>query len=392
MRDVQISVQPSSIQNLKMKKLISTHLFLIFHCLFANGQGEIEKSFTLDSASISNLKLQFAQVEVAPVGKPLRATGVVRLDERNVYDVTPRINGFISRSVMQLGDRVRSGDVLCEIQSAELSEMISNYVAAEEAMVFGAAAAEQERKLAEKNLSSAEQLRQRELELKQAISAHARALQPLKLLSFDEGTIHQFLASGDASDYTTLELKASGDGEIIVRNVRNGAAVQHDHLLFTIADLSELWIDFQVALRDAPSLAIGDSVEVQSSVTDKVQNAKIIHISPLADEQSRTVMIRATFKNPEGRWRPGTPVQVVSAGKSGGVDSLAVPAGAIIDFDGGKAVFIHRGENTFACVPVEIGASDGKMTQLTGGLTRGQTVVSTNAAQLKGHLEMTAGE
>jgi cobalt-zinc-cadmium efflux system membrane fusion protein len=293
---------------------------------------------------------------------------------------------------MQLGDRVRSGDVLCEIQSAELSEMISNYVAAEEAMVFGAAAAEQERKLAEKNLSSAEQLRQRELELKQAISAHARALQPLKLLSFDEGTIHQFLASGDASDYTTLELKASGDGEIIVRNVRNGAAVQHDHLLFTIADLSELWIDFQVALRDAPSLAIGDSVEVQSSVTDKVQNAKIIHISPLADEQSRTVMIRATFKNPEGRWRPGTPVQVVSAGKSGGVDSLAVPAGAIIDFDGGKAVFIHRGENTFACVPVEIGASDGKMTQLTGGLTRGQTVVSTNAAQLKGHLEMTAGE
>jgi cobalt-zinc-cadmium efflux system membrane fusion protein len=270
--------------------------------------------------------------------------------------------------------------------------MISNYVAAEEAMVFGAAAAEQERKLAEKNLSSAEQLRQRELELKQAISAHARALQPLKLLSFDEGTIHQFLASGDASDYTTLELKASGDGEIIVRNVRNGAAVQHDHLLFTIADLSELWIDFQVALRDAPSLAIGDSVEVQSSVTDKVQNAKIIHISPLADEQSRTVMIRATFKNPEGRWRPGTPVQVVSAGKSGGVDSLAVPAGAIIDFDGGKAVFIHRGENTFACVPVEIGASDGKMTQLTGGLTRGQTVVSTNAAQLKGHLEMTAGE
>lgn len=80
MRDVQISVQPSSIQNLKMKKLISTHLFLIFHCLFANGQGEIEKSFTLDSASISTEEKQFSSIGVKihlPVcrSKSERATG-----------------------------------------------------------------------------------------------------------------------------------------------------------------------------------------------------------------------------------------------------------------------------------------------------------------------------
>ena len=68
---------------------------------------------------------------------------------------------------------------------------------------------------------------------------------------------------------------------------------------------------------------------------------------------------------------------------------LSVPSSALVDYDGGKAVFVRNSETTFQALPVETGKSDGRVTRIVSGLESGQTVVSLNAAQLKGHLEMT---
>lgn len=345
-------------------------------------------AFQLEPQAVANLKLQFASVEKAAVGIALEATGTVRLDETRVYDVTPKIEGVIVDDRTALGDRVSKGDVLFQLQSATLSEMISAYVSAEEAMTYAVAAAAQEKRLAERNLASKEQLRKRELELSQAVAGHSRALQPLKLLNFDEGTIHQYLSLAK-DDYSTLEVVATGGGEIVEKHLRIGAAVQHDEHLFTVADLSELWVDFQVALRDVEGLNTGDTVRVNSTVTEKMRDASIIYISPVADEQSRTVMVRALMKNDDSAWRPGNPVSVAASGSAVG-KSLVVPSGAVVDFEGGKAVFVQGSEGQFSTVPVEVGRSDGKKVSIKSGLKGGETVVSKNAAQLKGHLEMTA--
>lgn len=346
----------------------------------------------LDSAAVANLKLKYTPVGSGGVSESLRAAGTVRLNEKRVFEVTPRIDGIIVGDPLSLGDVVKRGDTLCKLQSGELAELISVYVAAEEAMTFASLAATQEKKLAEKNLSSTEQVREKELLLTQAVSAHAKALQPLKLLDFNEGTIHQFLTNVHGSDYTSLEITAPESGEIIEKDLRRGAAVSHEHSLFTIADLSDLWVDFYAALRDVGRLSIGDEVLVESSVTDKKRNAKIFYVAPIADEQSRTVMVRALLENSDRAWRPGNPVNIsITGGKEGG-GSVFVPVGAVVDFEGGKAAFVKSGDSTFLPVSLEVGASDGKKVEILRGLSAGQTVVSENAAQLKGHLEMTAGE
>ena len=255
-------------------------------------------------------------------------------------------------------------------------------------------AAGQERKLAEKNLSSAEQVRQKELQLKQAMAEHERALQPLKLLDFTEGSIHQFLGNRGEPDYTTIEIKAPESGEIIEKDLRRGAAIDAAHSLFIIADLSDLWVDFHVALRDAESLKVGSEVKVESTVSDKQHSAEILYVSPLADEQSRTVLVRALLKNEDHEWRPGTPVAVTAAAgpSTESAATLAVPATAIVDFDGGRAVFVRKDDGSFFPAPVETGSSDGAFIEVLSGLEQGQTIVSLNAPQLKGHLEMTASE
>lgn len=348
-------------------------------------------SFQLDPAAVENLRLAYAPVEEAPIEVTVRGAGSVLLNEKTVYEITPKIDGSISEAPVSLGDTVDPGDILCTIQSAELAGLIANYVAAEEEMRFATAALEQEKKLAESQLTSKEMLREKENALTQAVTGHARALQPLKLLNFNEATIHAYLTDVHGSDYTTLEIEAMGKGEIIEMHIRKGAAVEHNTHLFTVADLSQLWVDFYVPLKSAPSLKQGDTVMVKSTVTEKERAADVIYVAPIADPRNRMVMVRALLSNEDGMWRPGNPVDVLASG-SNSTSALTVPRSAVIDFGGGKVVFVRGEEGEFILNPIETGRSDAESVQVIEGLVAGQTVVSANAAQLKGHLEMTASE
>ncbi|MBL9153244.1 MAG: efflux RND transporter periplasmic adaptor subunit [Verrucomicrobiales bacterium] len=345
--------------------------------------------FELSPDAIANLQLDFARVEPRPIGKTIAATGAVRLDETRVVDVVPRLSGLIAGDHQALGATVAKGDPLFSLESAELSEAITAYVDAEQAMTFAQTALDQEKKLFERNLSSKETLQARELDFQKAVAAHARALQPLKLLHFDEGSIHQYLNDVGTGNYTTLKVTAPEAGEVIEKSVRRGSSVEPETKLYTIADLSTLWVDFHVSLRDAADVKSGQSAAIESSVTaGQTGQAIIAYVAPLADETTRTVLIRASLPNDNRTWRPGTPVMVrVKAGAGDAV--LSVPASALVDLNGGKAVFVRESETTFRPVSVTAGDSDGAVTAIVSGLEAGQTVVSGNAAQLKGHLEMT---
>lgn len=344
----------------------------------------------LDPAAIENLQLGYSKAERRPLSADIRAPGVVRLDEQRIVEVTARISGIVDEDFQALGTQVTKDDKLFKLESAELSQTMMAYIDAEQAMAFAHTALDQEKKLVEKNLSSKEQLQQKELAFQQAVAGHERALQPLKVLHFNEGSIHQHLHNVGAGNYTALEVKAPAAGEVIDKSVRIGAAVDPEQTLYTIADLSELWVDFQVPLRDVGALARGLGVSVSSSVSDQTREANVIYIAPLADEASRTVLVRAVLENDDRSWRPGTPVSVAVTGGGEGEETLSVPASAVVDFHRGKAVFVQTSDNAFLPMPVETGPSDGRFTAILSGLEAGASVVSENAAQLKGHLEMTA--
>lgn len=366
---------------------------LLLSALFLGTGLSRAEVFELSPEAIANLRLEYAKVENHSLSPTVQATGAVKLAENKVIDIVPRIAGVIDKDHQLLGAVVKKGDPLFTLESAELATSLTAYVDAEQAMNFAHTALEQEKQLHDRNLSSKENLQARELDFQKALAEHTRALQPLKLLHFDEGTIHQYLHNVGAGNYTSLEITSPGDGEIIEKSVRLGASVAPDEKLYTIADLSELWVDFHVSLRDAAVLTKGQDVGVASSVSRGQQGeATVTYVAPLADESTRTVLVRATLPNKDRQWRPGTPVMVsVTAAPDSNADTtaLTVPVSALVDYGGAKAVFLREGESSFRPVTVETGDSDGRVIRITAGLESGQTVVSANAAQLKGHLEMT---
>lgn len=375
-----------------MKFFTPVHLIFLLGFTHHISAGE-KVTFALSKDQISNLQLGYEKVEKRTLRHTVSGIGVVHFDEKRVFDIAPRISGFVTEDFTTLGDKVKAGDELFRLQSADLSEMVSAYVKAEQEMNFVTSAAVQEERLADKGLSSKEQVRLKQLESQQAIAAHARALQPLKLLHFDEATVHQYLSNVEGSDYTSYTVTSLGDGEIIEKSLRLGAVVDPNASLITIADLSEVWVDFSVSIRDASRISVAEEVEVESSISHETSLATIIYVAPIADEENRMVKIRASLPNHNRLWRPGTPVQVETTLAGREVEpALTVPASALIDYAGGTAVFLTDGSNSFVLTPVETGSSDGSVTEIISGIQDGELVVSKNAAQLKGHLEMTASE
>ncbi len=210
------------------------------------------------------------------------------------------------------------------------------------------------------------------------------------MLNFTEGQLHGYLNAPNEAQLTVLEVVSPINGIVTRKSIITGQAVQADTELYMIADLSEVWIDFQAPLAAANGISAGDQVRV--SITDgaATSNATIKYVAPLANEINRTVEVRATMPNENRIWRPGSPVNVEFARERLNA-GVAIPSEALLDFESEFAVFVRRDVNTFELRKVKPGKRDNALVAIERGLVAGETVVSTNAFLLKTQWQMETG-
>lgn len=184
---------------------------------------------------------------------------------------------------------------------------------------------------------------------------------------------------------TDYELESSMGGTVIARSVVAGQSVDHENVLFVIADLSSVWVDFAVYPQYVGKIRPGMSVSVVAqNRPDLAARGTIRYVGPLLEQDTRVSSARVVLANPAGRWQPGL---FVTAGVT--VEEVrapvAVPEEAIVRTAEGPAVFLARGSR-FELRPVVAGRSDGRTTEIVGGLAAGDSVVVGNAFVLKSEL------
>ncbi len=350
-------------------------------------------SFQITAEAVANLRLEYGQVESRPVSASTPVTGTIQLDASRVYDVVPRISGIVAKDHRSLGDVVKTGDALLDLESQELASALIRYFEAENEMEHATESYSREKTLVEKKVSSSELLLTAEHDFRISRINHTASLQLLKLLHYPEAELHRLLNQMDHANLTGFKLTSPADGIIIKKEVRLGSDVKPDQVLFTIADLSRLWVDIQVPIRAASSLGSGAMVGLSTAIDQRSASAKVIYVAPVADDITRTILVRAVLENKDKSWRPGTAVtvQLRDSGDPSlrpSSSSLAVPSGAVFDIEGAKAVFIKVSQDSFRLAPVKIGVNDGKHVRILAGLKIGDTVVTKNVVQLKGHYLM----
>ncbi|MCB1120140.1 MAG: efflux RND transporter periplasmic adaptor subunit [Verrucomicrobiae bacterium] len=352
-----------------------------------NSTASEQPTVTLTEAALANANLTFAEAAPASIQSEITAFGEITLNTERVASIVSKVEGEVQKVLKQLGDPVMAGETLAVLESQSLAADIVSYLQTERDRRFYLAAYIREEELFKKKLSSSEDFYQAEQAYRKAQIAHAAALQPLELLNFREGQLHGYMEAPDEAVLTLLEVKAPIEGVITKQSLIPGQAVTADTELFVVADLSEVWVDFQVPLETAMEISAGDHVGVSFTGRDLQGDAIVKYVAPLANEINRTVQVRATLKNKEGNWRPGSPVKVRLSAKGTKAD-VTVPVEALLDLNGGFAVFVKKTANTFELRQVRPGHRDTSNVVIQSGLAAGEPVVSANAYLLKAQWQM----
>ena len=195
----------------------------------------------------------------------------------------------------------------------------------------------------------------------------------------------QVLAVVESNDsLRNYQITSEIAGTIIKKEVTIGEVVRDDKPIFTVADLSTVWIDFSVFPQDFERVKCGQTVRITYATKVEPVTGKISYIAPIGSENTQSLLARAVAANSEGVLRPG--LFVMGDLEADEVEvPVAVSPAAIQTLNEKTAIFVMEGK-AFAAREVKLGARDDRNVQVVSGLNVGDRYVGANSFLLKAEL------
>ena len=192
----------------------------------------------------------------------------------------------------------------------------------------------------------------------------------------------QVLATIESNDSLKLySVKSPSKGVVLKRNTNIGN-VASDEPLFTIADLSSVWVEFHLFSRDIHIVEEGQKVSVRTLENATKDEGKIAMILPIADSESQTVIAIVALSNNESKWRPG--MSVVGKVKILEKNALiAIKKSAIQRMENQTVIFVKEEDNKYEARHVKLGKGDGDYIEVIEGLSKGEEYVSQGSFIIK---------
>lgn len=319
----------------------------------------------------------------------LSFTGQVEVDRTRAIDVLPAGGGQVKQVLRLLGERVEQGDVLAVIHSPDFGQAKADFLETQAQLELARTSAEREKTLYEDQVSSQSEYLEAAGAFKRAEAAYAAAQKRLTLFGLSEDEIAAVDQQQENGAFADLTLRAPQAGTIIAQNVSAGQLVDASEALYSIADLSNLWVWCDVYEKDLAALhealAAGASLPatVRVRAFESAEFAGTVDlVGSVMDERTRTVKMRVQAANDGARLRPGmfARVEVTLPGEG---RMTVVPRHAVMSDAGQSFVFRHWKENLWVRQDVTVGSVVGDRAQITGGLDAGDSVVTSGAFMLK---------
>ena len=331
------------------------------------------------SIRLSRTAQKLAEVELSPVERKmvhlkLRMYGRLDLDERRVAYITSWIPGRIDKLYVNFtGTKVKKGQPLLYLYSPELlaaqSELIQAYKAYKELKNKGS---KYLKKLTYKTIKSAKE--------------------KLRLWGITDPQIKEILRKGIPSDHMTIYAPLTGT--VLKKNAFEGMYVKEGTRLFTIADLSNLWLKMDVYEDDIQWIRLGDKIVFETEAYPGERfHATVSFIDPFVDEKTRVIKVRADVPNPEGKLLPdmfghvifSSPVRMKPL-------PLVIPASAPLIT--GKRAVVYLGDpkkpGVYEGRQIELGPRVGDYYIVRAGLKEGEYVVTKGNFKIDSTLQIMA--
>lgn len=313
--------------------------------------------------------------------------GKLRVNEQRYGEVVAPVTGRVSRVLVDVGQRVRAGQPLAEIQSTELGRVSAAYFTAQARAELARRALERKRTLADEKIAPLREVQEAQAEADAAQAELRAARAGLTAL----GIAPASLAIEDSAS-SVLTLRAPVGGVVIARDVVVGQAAVADTPLFRVGDLSRLWLIVHAFERDAVRVPLGASASIAfSALPGQPFTGRVALIGRQVDVASRTVPLRIEVDNAAGHLRPGMSASATLPLGAATSNILAVPVVALQRLGDDWVVFVPKEDGHFDIRPVGRGRDFGNEVEILRGVKPGERVVVEGAFVLKAEAEKARG-
>jgi cobalt-zinc-cadmium efflux system membrane fusion protein len=341
----------------------------------------------LPDGSPTLTRLQTDRVALRPIRTSLKAqAGKILANENRLAHLSARVPGRIVAVYANLGDRVKEGDRLLLLDSPAFGEAQLEYRKARTTLSVTEKALERAIALLDRGAIGVGESQRREADYENARADLHEAEEKLHLLGMTEREIQQLAAKTlPHAEVARVSLRAPFTGAVIERNATIGEVVDPNNTLFTVADLSTVWVRADFPEQQAGRLKTGLTIELRVlAYPDAMFRGAITYVGAVIDPTTRTVTARAEMSNTDGRLRPEMFAEVTLVTDEQAV--LSVPRAAVQQVGSRTVVFVVRGPRRFESREVTLGQASSEYIQVVAGLTSGDDVVTEGSYALKSEL------
>lgn len=345
----------------------------------AGGEAEEEKNLKLSADEIKQAGIAVVTLQGQEIHQTLTMTATIQPNRDRLAKIAPRVSGKVAKVMVSLGDRVRVGQALALIDSMEIGEASLAYLQAKSVAALSRSSFERadelnaEQIIAKKEFLAARSERDRaEVELQAAADR-------LRLLGLQPSALM------DGKSISTYVLSAPFQGIVIEKDVVLGELAAPETSMFTIADLSKVWIEATIFEKDLAQIRTGSQARVTvSAYPDKVFEGRLTYIGSSLDKNTHAAKGRIEIPNADLRLMPEM-FATVQIDTERNRESLIVPNAAVLLVNGQPSVFVQE-KSGFELRTVELGDRLGGRVVLEGGVSEGEQLVVSGAYALKARM------
>lgn len=313
----------------------------------------------------------------------ISATGKVEANADRIAHVSPRISGKIVSVKASLGDSVSAGQALATLDSVELGEALGRYHQSKTKLALAQSNMDRIKNLVEKKIAARKDILQAETDYKTAQTELHTDEERLSLYGVSASDLR-----GESHKKPLLPVRSPISGIITEKHAIVGELADPSKSLYTVADLSSVWVMVDINEKDLAKVRKGQAAIVSvGAFPDLKLKGRITYIADLVDEATRTVKARIEVANPGRKLKPEMFATVELALPADAPPVVAVPEDALQDLDGKKVIFVAESEIEFAARQIQAGRATGGMVEIVSGLKEGERYAVKGAFILKSEVK-----
>lgn len=311
---------------------------------------------SIDPVTVQNMGIRTAAVSLGPLNATIRTIGTITYDEALVEHIHTKISGWVEHLYINTtGETVRKGERLLSVYSPELVTTQEEYL---QALRY-------QEKVAS---SSFEEV------VRSADSLAEAARKRLLFMDIDSQQIQALEQKGKVQK--SMDLLSPANGIVIKKNVIDGMKVDPGMELYTLADLSRVWVIASIYEYELPFLKVGQEAEMRLTYEPGARyHGRITFIYPYLSSKTRTVQVRMEFDNPDLKLKPDMYTDVIIKTKLA-EETLRIPSESVIKTGARNIVITTAGEGKFLPKEITTGPEGEGYVQALAGLKEGEVIVT----------------